>query len=160
MEQEVLRSLIAEMTDETIHDLCDICSIRKFQAVKYIEMYQKLTRDIQELKDVDTTNLRKNRDNILRRLVNGEYSTNEAKSMDFKNEIIRILQSDTYSEAISALSELCNIAEGDAAVFYEKFKNIKYNETGLSSVETSDAVNARWEIINLLAKMYQPDRPF
>ena len=160
MEQEVLEILLTEKSEMTILQLSELCNVRTFQASKYIDMYQKLNNSIQVLVGVDTTNCKKNRDNILKRLVNGEYSTNEAKASDFKNEVIRCLQCDDINQSIIEISKLCNIAEGDAAVFVEKFKNIKYNETMLSSIETEEAVAARWDIINLLSRTFRPDRPF
>lgn len=160
MEQDVLLLLTSEKSHATILSLCNICNIRDFQANKYIDMYQKLDNNIKTFVNMDTTNFKKHRDNILKRLINGEYSTNEAKASDYKNEVIRCLQNDDVNQAVGQITELCHISEGDAAVFVEKFQSIKYNESGLSSVETADAVNARWEIINLLSGTFQPDRPF
>lgn len=160
MEQEVLSILLADISEYNVNRLCELCNIRDYQAIKYISLYQRLDNNIRQLVGMDTTNFVKNRDKVLHKLVKGEYSTNEAKANDYKNEVIKYLQSEDFDQAVNDLVCLCNIAEGDAAVFVEKYKSIKYNENMLSSLETKDAVADRWKIINLLSGTFIPDRPF
>lgn len=160
MEEQVLEILRAEKTEDSIFELCVLCSIRDYQANKYIDMYKKLTEIIEYSSYKASIGHKKKRDEILNKLVSGAFSTNEAKVVDFRTEIIKLLQSDDLSYSVNKISELCNISEGDAAVVVEKFKSITNSEISLRAVDTMDSVNRRWRIIDELAATFIPDRPF
>jgi len=160
MEEQVLEILTSEKTEDTVFELCVLCSIRDYQANKYIDMYQKLTHIIDYSSPRTTVGHLKKREEIYKKLVNGAFSTNEAKIVDFRSEIIKLLQSDDLTLSVNKISELCNISEGDAAVIVEKFKSIGDSEVSLRAIDTMESVNKRWKIIDELAATFIPDRPF
>lgn len=146
MGNKIIEILQMPKTEESISLLCNLCHIESYQASKIIDEFQK----IEKMENKDTAYLLKEKWQIIDRLRDGYYATDEAKKNDLENQILEILKLDNIEKATSYLCELCEIEAVDAIDIISRYQQLEQEEKGLLGAEQEKYEELKMQIVHEL----------
>lgn len=157
MKDKVIEILMMPKNDESIKMLCDLCSIKEFQANNLIDEFKKIYEtEVNMLeKGIDPSAYASQKQIIIKGLTSGEYAKPETIINDLRNEVIKILGLPITQENITHLSKLCNLSLENAKIYITNYQTLCNNERILLSrgEDTTSTYNQKMDIINNLSKI-------
>jgi hypothetical protein len=151
MSQDVISILQEPMSEQSIQALCDLFSIKDFQARKLIQEYQEIEKMEVDMAGLDTSNLVARKWEIINGLGTGHFSQEEIIQQDFQREVISLMQSTKSEQTISELGRLTGTDADYISGVIDNYQTIEKYENDMVGLDTSNLLSQKWEIINGLS---------